>query len=159
MTTGWFCLSRKQSKTQTPATTGHHHSSSHPPSGPSGQGTVHPGKFGKSLGASTVASPAWHLPNTPGSGHWFPPTSFLSAIRQTQESKCFGLRCPSLLFLLICPVASSNTDQHTQAVLTACRSLTCQRPRSAFGCRRGRTCASRAARGGLGSPRRMAAKT
>lgn len=109
---GWCCFSIKQSKTQRPATTGHHHASSHPPSAPSGQGTAYPGKFGKSLGASTVASPACHLPHTPGSGHQFPPTCFFSTIRQIHESKCVGPRCPSLLFLFICPVAPATTYQH-----------------------------------------------
>lgn len=37
--------------------------------------------------------------------------------------------------------------------------LTCRPLRSAFGCRRGKTCASRAVRDGLGSPHRMAANT
>lgn len=159
MTTGWFCFSRKQSKTQTPATTGHHHASSHPPSAPSGQSTAYPGKFGKSLGASIVALPAWHVPHTPGSGHQFPPTRFFSTIRQTHESKCIRPRCHLCFFYLSARWLQPPPTNTQQTVPPACRSLTCQRPRSASGCRRGRTCASRAARGGSGSPRRMAAET
>lgn len=76
------------------------------------------------------------------------------------------LRAQALTFLCFIhmPVAFGNTGQIHKAKPQGCglaslRVLTCRPLQSAFGCRRGKTCASRAVRDGLGSPHRMAAKT
>lgn len=56
------------------------------------------------------------------------------------------------------PHVRATPEPHRHS-LTALRLLTCRPPRSAFGCRRGRTCASQEARDGSGNPRRTAAET
>ena len=56
------------------------------------------------------------------------------------------------------PHVRATPEPHRHS-LTALRLLTCRPPRSAFGCRRGRTCASQEAQDGSGNPRRMAAET
>lgn len=80
---------------------------------------------------------------------------------QSNEFECLVLRPrPSFTALNRTPSGFSNTRQTQNTNLPAALGvLTCQPLRSAFGCRRGRTCASRAVPGGLGSPHRMAANT
>lgn len=78
------------------------------------------------------------------------------------QTPIFAVLIPVLTgFKHTCQIDKKNlcTPKPHWYSLTALRLLTCRPPRSAFGCRRGRTCASQEVRDGSGSPRQTAAKT
>lgn len=80
-----------------------------------------------------------------------PPTAFLES---EQRLTSWKTPCPASGAALLPQGPGLRLHPPARPAL-----LTCRPHRSACGCRRGRTCASRAAPGGSGSPRRTAAKT